>query len=236
VLGDIKADTALDRSDVNALIRAFRTVDVNDPSAVDFQTVPVAPDPANPKSTLVLAQGGQQVIDRLRTFGNDTPPQPSVVPQQVRVRVLDGSGKGYAQDTLTKLLQYGFVSGGFGDARRTAIASEIRYAPGHAAEAKMLLRYVDGALVQDPSVTDGVVLVIGELFSAITIDPTATTLPTTSVNTAPVGPNASTAPNTNGAAGSDRGADAAAPPGAPSTTRAPANIATTTTVPADEEC
>jgi LCP family protein required for cell wall assembly len=236
VLGDIKADTALDRSDVNALIRAFRTVDVNDPSAVDFQTVPVAPDPTNPKSTLVLAQGAQEVIDRLRTFGDDTPPQPSVVPQQVRVRVLDGSGKGYAQDTLTKLLQYGFVSGGFGDAHRKAIASEIRYAPGHAAEAKMLLRYVDGALVQDPSVTDGVVLVIGELFSAITIDPTATTLPVTSVDTAPVGPNASTAPATNGAARSNNGADTSAAPGVPSTTRAPANIATTTTVPPDEEC
>jgi hypothetical protein len=152
------------------------------------------------------------------------------------VRVLDGSGKGYAQDTLTKLLQYGFVSGGFGDAHRKAIASEIRYAPGHAAEAKMLLRYVDGALVQDPSVTDGVVLVIGELFSAITIDPTATTLPVTSVNTAPVGPNASTAPDTNGVAGAGKGADASAVPDVTSTTRAPANIATTTTVPPDEEC
>ena len=31
VLGDIKADTGLDRSDVDALIRAFKTVDVDDP-------------------------------------------------------------------------------------------------------------------------------------------------------------------------------------------------------------
>jgi hypothetical protein len=100
----------------------------------------------------------------------------------------------------------------------------------------MLLRYVDGALVQDPSVTDGVVLVIGELFSAITIDPTATTLPVTSVDAAPGAPNASTAPDTNGGTAASKGADVSATPDVTSTTRAPANIATTTTVPTDEEC
>jgi LCP family protein required for cell wall assembly len=235
VLGDIKADTQLDRSDVNALIRAFRTVDVNDPRSIDFQTVPVAPDPTNPKSTLVLADGAQEVIDRLRTFG-DTAPPPSVVPQQVRVRVLDGSGKGYAQDTLQKLVQYGFVSGGFGSAHRTAIASEIRYPPGHVAEAKLVLRYVDGALVQDPTITDGVVVVIGEFFSAVTVDPTATTLPAASVDTTPTPASAPAVPGVGDTAATTDTGDARGTTRVPATTRAPANIATTTTIPADEEC
>jgi LCP family protein required for cell wall assembly len=236
VLGDIKADTQLDRSDVNALIRAFRTVDVNDPRSIDFQTVPVAPDPANPKSTLVLADGAQEVIDRLRTFGDNTAPPPGVVPQQVRVRVLDGSGRGYAQDTLQKLLQYGFVSGGVGSAHRTAIASEIRYAPGHVAEAKLVLRYVDGSLVQDPTVTDGVVLVIGEFFSALTVDPTATTLPAASVDTTPTPTSTPATPGVGDTAATTDTGVARGTTSAPDTTKAPENIATTTTIPADEEC
>ena len=48
VLGDIKADQALTRDDVNALIRAFKTVDVNDQNSVRFETLPTVPDPSNP--------------------------------------------------------------------------------------------------------------------------------------------------------------------------------------------
>jgi LCP family protein required for cell wall assembly len=215
VLGDIRADTQLQRSDVNALIRAFKTIDVNDSNSVEFETIPVTADPSNPKSTLVLADGAQQMIDQLRTFGDNAPPPPSVLPQQVRVRVLDASGKGYAQDTLTKLLQYGFLSGGYGNAHWVGLATEIRYAPGHVAEAKALLPFVDGALVQDPSVTDGVTLVIGQSFTALTVDPTATTLPAASVDTKPT---------------------AVSTPRTPSTTKAPPPSTTTTLLPAEENC
>ena len=46
VLGYISADQGLSRDDVNALVRAFRTVDVNDPNSVRFETLPVEhPDP-----------------------------------------------------------------------------------------------------------------------------------------------------------------------------------------------
>jgi LCP family protein required for cell wall assembly len=217
VLGDIKADTQLERSDVNALIRAFKTVDVNDPNSIDFETVPVTADPSNPKSTLVLADGAQALIDRLRTFGDDRPPPPTVAPQQVRVQVLDGFGNGYAQDTLTKLVQYGFMSGGYGNAHRKVKTSEIRYAPDHLADAKALLPYVDdAALVPDPSVTDGVVLVIGETFASLTVDPTATTLPPSAVDTAPT---TVTTPHD----GATR---------TPATTKAPP----TTTIPPEQEC
>lgn len=187
VLGYIKADQDLERSDVNALIRAFRTVEVKDPNAVRFETVPVKPDPANPRATLVLADGAQELIDRLRTFGDETPPVPSVSASEVRVQVLDGSGGGYAQDTLTRLMQFGFLSGGYGDAGRTARFSEIRYPPDQLAAARTLFPFVDDAvLVKDPSIGEGtVVLVIGKSFAGITYDPTATTLPAELVDTTP---------------------------------------------------
>ena len=52
VLGYLKADQTLSRDDVNALVRAFKTVDVNDPNSVRFETlaggaVPGRPEPAH---------------------------------------------------------------------------------------------------------------------------------------------------------------------------------------------
>lgn len=186
VLGDIKADQNLQRSDVNSLINAFRTVDVNDPNSVQFETIPTVPDPSNPKSTLVLGDGAQEMIDQLRTFGNETPTLPSVLPLQVTVEVLDGSGKGIAQDTLNKLVQHGFQSGGYGVARTTVLVSEIHYAPDHLAAAKALIPFVAGAkLVKDPSLTKKLVLVLGQFFDGLTVDPTATTLPPAPVDTVP---------------------------------------------------
>jgi LCP family protein required for cell wall assembly len=186
VLGDIKADQTLSRGDVNSLIGAFRTVDVNDSSAIQFETIPTAPDPSNPNATLVLGDGAQVMIDRLRTFGDNTPPTPSVLPAQVKVEVRDSTGKGIARDTLTKLVQLGFQSGGYRDVVKGAILSEIRYPPDHLAAAKTVLSYIPGAsLVKDAGVSDGVVVVLGSIFPGITVDPTATTLPPIPVQPAP---------------------------------------------------
>ena len=77
VLGDIKADGALTRADVNVLIRAFKTIDVNDQNSVQFETLPTVPDPSNPNVTLVAGPGADDVVNQLRTFGNNTPPPPS---------------------------------------------------------------------------------------------------------------------------------------------------------------
>jgi hypothetical protein len=127
------------------------------------------------------------MIDRLRTFGNEAPLPVKVVPQQVRVRVMDGSGQKLAQDTLIKLQQHGFQSAGYGEAAKHAAESEIRYGPNQLAAAKALLPYVDDAkLVPDSSLTDTLVLVIGDTFVGLTTDPTATTLPPAPVTPAPV--------------------------------------------------
>ena len=50
VLKYVKADEALSRDDVNALVRAFKTVDVNDPNSVRFETLPVEALRARPRT------------------------------------------------------------------------------------------------------------------------------------------------------------------------------------------
>ena len=118
MLGDIKADQSLTRDDVNTLIRAFKTVNVNDQNSVHFETLPTVPDPSNPTVTLVPAPEADDVINQLRTFGNNTPPPPSVVPSQVKVQVRDATGKNIGEDTLVKLVQNGFQPGGYATPRR----------------------------------------------------------------------------------------------------------------------
>ncbi len=72
VLQYVKADEGLSRDDVNALIRAFKTVDVNDSNAVRFETLPVGtyePDP----NRVIASAAAEPVIEQLRTFGNNAP-------------------------------------------------------------------------------------------------------------------------------------------------------------------
>src|SRR6201999_4251622 len=92
VLGEISADPGLSRDDVNALVRAFRTVDVNDQSSVRFETLPVDPDPNNPNVTLVPSADAAEVIQQLNSFGDNSPKAATVQPSQVKVRVLDATG------------------------------------------------------------------------------------------------------------------------------------------------
>ena len=189
VLGDIKADGALTRDDVNVLIRAFKTIDVNDQNSVQFVTLPTIADPTNPNATLVPGPGADDVISQLRTFGNNTPPAPSVTPSQVTVLVRDATGKGLGEDTLIKLVQLGFQDGGHHTSKKKTLVSEIHYAPEHLASAKAVLPFVPSAqLVKDPSVTNGVMLVLGEFFpGSLSVDPSvaATTLPPVPVKTTP---------------------------------------------------
>lgn len=187
VLGYITADQNLSRSDVNELVRAFRTVNVNDANSVEFQTIPVLPDPNNPNVTLVPAPDADALIARLRTFGDDTPKPPAVAPSQIKVLVRDGAAGGNAPGVASALAGQGFVSLGAGASVTPAVAtSEIRYGANMADAAKTLLDYIpDAALVHD-SKLDGkthVELVLGSTFSTVTVPSTTTT---TTVPGAPV--------------------------------------------------
>ena len=101
----------------------------------------------------------------------------------------DATGKNIGEDTLVKLVQNGFQSGGYGNSKKTTLVSEIHYAPEHLALAKAVLPFVPSAqLVKDPSIDTGVLLVLGQFFPGLVVDPAAaaTTLPPAPVDTAPV--------------------------------------------------
>jgi hypothetical protein len=198
VLRYIQADQALSRGDVNALIRAFRTVDVNNPDAVHFETLPVDPDPNNPNVTLVPAATADAVIAQLRTFADVAPKPPDVAPSQVKVMVADGSGLGFAQSVADALGVQGFHVSIVGAGRTGVATDEIRYGPHESAQAKALLDYVtDARLVPDATLSKAVELVLGTTFpGSITVPPTTappapgapattTTVPPTTTTTIP---------------------------------------------------
>ncbi len=207
VLKYIKADQKLSRDDVNALVRAFKTVDVNDPNAIRFETLPVDPDPDNPNVTLVPADGAEQVVAQLRTFGDNTPKSPTVLPSAVTVDVTDATGTNVGASLTSELVANGFRASATGPARSTVAVTEIRYGYGQAEEAKALLPYfTDAKLVPDAHANDAVHLVLGTSFKALTVPSTTTT------TTAPSAPTA---------------------PGASSTTRPPATTTTEAAAPSD---
>ncbi len=150
VLEFLKADQVLSRGDINALLQAFRTVNVNDTSALDFRTVPtVSYQSPDGQSALKLVQpDAEGMLARLRTFGGgDTTPS-SVLPSSVRVRV-EGSGTGDLDPVavLGALERQGFVGAGTTSASTVKI-SEIRYRPNVFDAARLLADYIQDALAR----------------------------------------------------------------------------------------
>jgi LCP family protein required for cell wall assembly len=193
VLGYLKVDSGFGRGDADALIRAFRTVDVNDTNAVQFETIPTTtyePDP----NRLAVAPDADTVLDQLRTFGDNTPKPPAVPPSQVKVTVRDGTTVARAQGVAQALAEQGFhatsptttTTTTPSTTRAATAISEIRYGANQADAAKTVLDYVpDAKLVLDRSLDSSgrIVLVLGTSFSAVTVPSTTTT---TTVPGAPV--------------------------------------------------
>jgi hypothetical protein len=168
-------------------VRAFKTVDVNDPNSVRFETLPVDPDPDNPNVTLVPAADADQVIEQLRTFGDNTPKAPTVAPAQVKIRVTDATGTNVGASVVSELVTNGFRATAAPASAKKASVTEIRYGYDQAEEAKALLPYfTDAKLVPDPKAVGAVDLVLGASFQSITVPSTTTTVPTTTIPGAPV--------------------------------------------------
>ena len=111
------------------------------------------------------------LLDRLRTFDAGAP-APAVRPADVRVKVLNGSGRdGVAQEAMAGLVSAGFVKGGTGNDERGRVAvTEVRYANGADAKARLVLQHVgEGAkLVGDPTLKDAdVVVVLGADYAGL---------------------------------------------------------------------
>jgi LCP family protein required for cell wall assembly len=175
VLKYVTADQALGRGEVNDLVKAFRTVDVNDPTSLEMVTLPVVADPADP-NRVIPADGADAVVDALNTFGGHSP-KALPAPSQVSVDVIDATGKNFGPGVVEALGDQGFKAKADGTASTTAV-SEIRYAPGQLAAAEALLAYVpDAKFVPDATATRAVTLVVGSGFTALVVPTTTTTLP-----------------------------------------------------------
>ena len=178
VLQYIHADQSLSRDDVNALIRAFRTVDVYDQNSIRFETLPVDPWPQDP-NRLIAAPDADSVVQQLRTFGDDTPQPATVQPSAVKVRVIDATGTDVGASVVKALGDQKFQATS-GKAQATIPVTEIRYGYGQAEEAKALLDYIpDAKLVPDVKAKDAVLLVLGTSYPGTITVPTTTTAPTT---------------------------------------------------------
>ena len=142
-------------TDLNQLVRAFRTVDVNDPNSVEFTTIPWAVNP------LDRATGRRLVLEATRS---ERPRRPArdvrrqaaaadILPSQVHVRVIDATGTGI-QTAVAGIAREGRLPRRRHRHREVPGADDrhpLRPQPGWAA-AKLLLDYFpDARLVPDPS-------------------------------------------------------------------------------------
>jgi LCP family protein required for cell wall assembly len=175
----LKADEALNRDDINKLIRSFRKVDPNDPNSLEMVTFPTAPGPSSSRlgSTLQARQpDADAVLARLREFGPTPAQQEGPKPAEIRVRVFNGSGQeGLASRTATELQQQGFVSVGVGNQPRRA-ATEVHYRARSLDKARVVQSYLGGVgkLVEDEAIVEAdVAVVVGQDFRAVTPPPGA---------------------------------------------------------------
>jgi len=167
----VTLDSGMSTSDIGRLARRFRSLD---PETVDMITLPARPATRNGASVLLLEEDeAQRYIDRLN---GKAPPDPGTIsaqPADVRVRVLNGSGKdGVASEASVALQDAGFNIADRGDAdtydyNRTL----IRHAPGQLPKAQLLQRFVQGTTVveEDRNLrTVDVTLILGSTYRGIT--------------------------------------------------------------------
>jgi LCP family protein required for cell wall assembly len=138
-------DKGLKTSDLQKLVRAFRSTD---PKAFPMVTLPATNGYEGEQSVLLLDDAAAApVLARLR--GERGPdPLPDVAPASVRVTVENGSGEpGAAAGALGQLNTDGFkVAAPASDADRSDYAvTEVRYAPGLEQKARLVLAYLSGA-------------------------------------------------------------------------------------------
>lgn len=174
---DVVVDDGLGTIDLARLGMAFRALGSD---GIEMMTVPTTGARVGGNSVLKLKEPeASQVIGR---FLNpppkvEAPPAEAVSPADVRVQVLNGSGRpGDAGAALSKLAGLGFREGGTGDAAGRSGGSLIRYAPGAEAKAGLVQSYVGGPveLKADPSVKGAdVVLTTGRAFTGIRNAPAA---------------------------------------------------------------
>ena len=180
VVDDLRVDRGFDKRAAFDLVDAFRSMSSADTSALEFVTFPFTEGNAGGQAVLFPdATNGAPLLERLRTF-DAVPDSVVVAPSDVRVKVLNGSGRaGLAEATMAELVAAGFVKGGTGNDERGRVSvTEVRYSTGAEAKARLVLARVgQGAtLVGDPTLKDAdVVVALGADFAGLSDSGGATT-------------------------------------------------------------
>jgi hypothetical protein len=207
VLEHLKIDDNLTKDDIFELIRAFRTINPNDQSALEFQTLPWKEGPDQNGQSVLYPDEPQasEMVARLNDFQNGDESQTARIdPSKVSVRVRNGTGlQGAASAVLAELVGFGFVDAGTtNDPRGRVAQTEIRYQPGAVDKAKTVFRYVspDARLVEDETLDQAdVAVVVGQNFESVVAPSpgtTSTTVAPDPAESAPATP--STAPSSGG--------------------------------------
>jgi LCP family protein required for cell wall assembly len=178
VLENLTIDQNLSKTDILSLVDAFRTVNTNETSHLEFQTLPwtTGPDQGGQSVLYVKEPDDQPLLARLRDFTttNPNPPGLTVKPHSVKVQVVDGtSGSFNPQSVLNDLVQKaGFVSGGTSSALAPVDTTEVRYRPTAITQGELVLNYLtpQARLVVDPTLKNAdVSIVLGKDFKGIVL-------------------------------------------------------------------
>jgi LCP family protein required for cell wall assembly len=190
VVPKLTVDRDFDRAALNQLARSL--LSSHEGEGITFDTLPWKGGEAGGQSVLFVDDAAAKpVLDRLKGLApipaatsspTGSSAAPALRPVDVRVRVLNASGKqGAASDAMTQLTGLGFINGGVGnDPRGLVDHAEVRYKPGDEAKANLVAPHVPGAqLVADSSLpgTD-VVVVLGRTSTGVQATP-STAAPTT---------------------------------------------------------
>ena len=193
VLENLKIDDNLTKDDIFGLIDAFRTMNPNDQSALEFQTLPWEEGPDQKGQSVLYPDEptASEMIARLNDFSAGPPSTAErVEPASVKVKVLNASAQeGAASAVLSGLTGLGFEPGGTANDRRgTVEATEIRYQPGALDKAKTVFRSVSpqARLVEDETLKGAdVAVVIGTNFESVVAPSATSTTMSTTLSTVP---------------------------------------------------
>lgn len=192
IVNGLKVDDGFDKSSVFSLLDAFRTLNPDDQSALEMVTMPWKTGPDQSGQSVLYADTASPafgaIIDRLRTFDNT--PRATPTPAEVRVRIVNASGRAdLGAGVKQRLTELGFVVTDVVENPKTlAAGTTVRYATGQAAKAHLMLRYLEPTPSLDTA--DAVIpnadieVVLAKTFSSIAVP--ADALQVTETTQAPV--------------------------------------------------
>jgi LCP family protein required for cell wall assembly len=201
VTNNLTVDSGFSQNLMLSLAKRFRSLS---PDSLPTTTLPTMPATIQGNAVLLLKEpdATQTIANFLGTAQPGTTPTtpqtapPNVHPAEVRIAVLNGSGRrGEAGQAELALQRQGFVVTRIGSANNFGYTqSVIRYAPGAEAKAQLLATVVQGSTISsqpDSSIVGAdVVLITGQSYSGITAvpspsSPATTAPPATSPTTGP---------------------------------------------------